>query len=248
MEVFLKGNYKSFTKLRVFRPKKKVSVVVLMVHGLYSETGTPRSKSKILGKKILEKNIANVVQFSSSRDWNIFPSDGEYSKQQKAFEGKTFQQEANDLRDSIDFIIDQSKYLFGIEGKDIKFYIVANSIGGTVTSTLKDKFKYIDKIVLAGSGTRSSDSAKPILSTCPAEKEILSCASSFIGSMLLLQGGLDIVVPIDSQNKLFESYKKAKAKKIVIEGANHSFSEIKGKNKKLAYKLYIDNIIQFLSL
>jgi hypothetical protein len=247
MNIYLKGNYKSFIKLDAFKTKKKTNKVLINVHGLYAMSGDRGSKSKFLGNRILEKNIANVVQYSSSRDWNIFPSDGTYSKQQESFKGKTFEQEAQDLRDTIDLILDQSKYLFGIEKEKLRFYIVANSIGGTVTTTLKDKFKYIDKIVLAGSGTRPSDSTKPILSTCPTEKEILDSGTKFKGELLFLQGSLDDVVPIDAQNKLFTSYKHAKKEKVIVEGANHNFSKINGKDKRLAQKLYVDFIIKFLS-
>lgn len=245
MEIFLKGNYKSFIKLDVFKTKKKTNKVYLNVHGLYAMSGDRGSKSKFLGNRILEKNIANVVQFSSSRDWNIFPSDGTYSKQQESFKGKTFGEEAQDLRDTIDLIFDQSKYLFGVE--DVRFYIVANSIGGTITTTLKDKFKYIDKIVLAGSGTRPSDSTKPILSTCPTEREILNSAANFRGELLFIQGSKDDVVPIEAQDKLFASYKHAEKEKVIVEGANHNFSKINGKDKRLAQKLYTDFIIKFLS-
>lgn len=76
MNIYLKGNYKSFINLDVFKTKKKTNKVYLNVHGLYAMSGDRGSKSKFLGNRILEKNIANVVQYSSSRDWNIFPPDG----------------------------------------------------------------------------------------------------------------------------------------------------------------------------
>lgn len=247
MEIYLKGNYKSFVKLLVLKTKKKTNKVFVNVHGLYGMSGDRNSKSKLLGNRILAKDIANVVQFSSSRDWNIFPNDGTYEKQMQAFEGKTFKQEAQDLRNTIDFIIDQSKYLFGIEPDKLRFYVVANSVGGTVISTLKDKFGYIDKIVLAGSGTKPSDSTKSILSTVPSEKEIFDSTKNFKGGLLFLQGSKDDVVPIDAQDKLFASYKSAKAKKVIIEGANHPFSRINGKDRRLAHNLYIDFIIKFLA-
>mgnify|MGYP000685405908 CR=1 FL=1 len=89
MNIYLKGNYKSFIKLDVFKTKKKTNKVYLNVHGLYVMSGDRGSKSKFLGNRILEKNIANVVQFSSSRDWTIFPTDGAYySKQQESFKGE----------------------------------------------------------------------------------------------------------------------------------------------------------------
>lgn len=245
MNIYLKGNYKSFTKLDVYKTKKKTNKVLINVHGLYAVTGDRGSKSKFLGNRILEKNIANVVHFSSSRDWNIFPSDGTYSKQQESFKGKTFDQEAQDLSDSIDLILDQGKLLFS--KSDIRLYIVASSIGGTVVSTLKSKFKYIDKLVLAGSGTGGQGSTKPILSTCPLEEEVLKVAKIYKGKLLFLQGSKDDVVPFEAQNKLLDGYKNAKKEKVIIEGANHNFSKINGKDKRLAQKLYCDFIIKFLA-
>lgn len=225
--------------------KKKNNKIVVNVHGVYGMSGDPGSKSKLLGSRIIEKNIANVVQFSSSRDWTIF-QDGVWDKQIESFKTKTFQQEADDLRDTIDLILDQSESLFGIKKEDVKLYIVANSIGGTVISTLKDKFKHIDKIVVCGSGTGSSSSTKPILSTCPPEKEILKSTTTFKGDVLLIQGSKDDVVPLEAQDKLLKSYKKAKTTKVIIDGANHNFSKINGKDKRLAYKLYIDFVLKFL--
>lgn len=246
MEIFLKGNYKSFIKLGVFKTKKKTNKVLINVHGLYATSGDIGSKSKLLASKVLEKNLANVVQFSSSRDWNVFPSDGTWEKQVKAYEGKTFQQEADDLRDTIDLILDQSRMLFEIEKEKLRLYVVANSIGGTVTTTLKDKFKYIDKLVLAGSGTGGQGSIKPVLSTCPPEKEVLNSASKYTRILLFLQGSKDAVVPFDAQDKLYSSFKKAKKEKVNIEGANHNFSKINGESKRLAQNLYIDFIYKFL--
>lgn len=247
MDIFLKGNFKSFIKLGVFKTKKKTNNVLINVHGLYATSGDIGSKSKLLATKVLEKNIANVVQFSSSRDWNIFPTDGTWEKQVKAFGGKTFRQEADDLRDTIEFILDQSKQLFGVEKEKIRLYIVANSIGGTVTTTLNDKFKYIDKLVLAGSGTGGQGSTKPILSTCPEEKEVLSSAAKYKRELLFLQGSLDDVVPFVAQDKLYNSFKKTTKEKIIIEGANHNFTKINGENKRLAQNLYIDFILKFLT-
>jgi fermentation-respiration switch protein FrsA (DUF1100 family) len=129
----------------------------------------------------------------------------------------------------------------------VRLYIVANSIGGTVISTLEGKFKYIDKLVLAGSGTGYGGSTRPILSTCPPGKKVLDSAKIYKNKLLFLQGSKDDVVPFDAQNRLFDGYKNAIKDKIIIEGANHNFSKINGKDKRLAQNLYVDFILKFLS-
>jgi len=246
VELQIKGNYKSFIKLKISRSKIKTDKVALIVHGLYADSGNPYSKSKLLGNKILKENIANVVYFSSSRDWSIFPSDGDLEKQQEAFKNKTFTQEVDDLLNSIQVILDQSNKLFGVKKEKLGFYIVANSMGGTVTSMLNTKFNYIDKIVLAGSGIKYGFSNLPILSTVPKESEIIKSAEKFTGNVLSLQGSKDEVVLLVSQNRLLNAYSNAKTTKKIINGANHSFSTIDGKNKVLARNLYINSIINFL--
>lgn len=245
MKIYLKGNYyNNFIKLDVFRTKKVTSNVFLNVHGLYGLSGDTGSKSKLLGKSILEDNIANVVHFSSSRDWSIF-DDKDRDLGLKAFQDKTFNQERQDLLDTLDLLYCMSKDLFDVD--DIKFYIVANSLGGTITSSISEKFNLVDKIILCGSGTGASSPSKPILSTYPSKEYVKKSASKFTGEVMLLQGSKDDVVPIFSQDELIASYSGAKFNiKKVIEGANHNFSSINGKNKKMAYKLYCDEVINFI--
>lgn len=246
MKIYIKGNYnKFFTKLEVLKNEKLSNKVLLNVHGLYGISGDKGSKSKLLGNSVLKSNLANVVQFSSSRNWSIYNSeDKELSKQ--AFINKTFEQERNDLIDTIELIKQSSSELFSID--KVKFIIVANSLGGTITSSLSDEFDNIEKIVLCGSGTGASSPNKPILSTYPTKEFIIDSEKRFKGSLLFLQGSKDETVPLFSQQELFDSYKSAKKEMKIIEGANHNFSSINGKNKKLAYQLYLENIIKFLKV
>lgn len=246
MIAYLKGNYKNnFIQLNILNSVIKTDKVFINVHGLYGMSGDNGSKSKLVGNKILKQNLANVVHFSSSRDWNIY-DDSDREKSMLAFKEKTFAQERQDLIDTIDLLSNFSNDLF--HSKKVKFYIVANSIGGTITSSISERFNLIDKIVLCGSGTGASSPTKPILSTYPTKEFIKESASNFKGDVMLLQGSKDDTVPLFSQDELITSYTNAlKNKKKVINGANHNFSSIDGKNKRLAYKLYCDEIIKFLS-
>lgn len=245
MKIFLKGNYESnFIVLDIVKSKIKTDKVFINIHGLYGLSGDKGSKSRLLGKTILNKNIANVVQYSSSRNWNIY-DDADREKSMLSFKHKTFNEERQDLIDTIDLLITNSKDLF--LSKNIRFFIVANSLGGTIISSLSERFQYIEKIVLCGSGTGASSSTKPILSTYPSKELIKNSASQFKGEVMLLQGSKDETVPLFSQDELISSYTSStKNIKKVIEGANHNFSSINRKNRKLAVNLYITEIISFL--
>lgn len=247
MKIYIKGNYNNFlTKLEASRLKENNNKIFINIHGLYSQSGDKGSKSSLLGKRLIISQIAHVVQYSSSRDWNTF-DDSDKEKSKKSFLNKTFDQERQDLVDVIDLLTNNSRELFDINPESVSFYVVANSLGGTITSSLSEKFDQIEKIVLCGSGTGASSPNKPILSTYPSKEFITASASKYKGELLFLQGSLDDVVPIFSQKELYDSFKSVKNKEYkIIEGANHNFSSINGRDKKLAYRAYINEIVSFL--
>lgn len=240
MEIFLKGYHKSFSKLLIDKSKKNTTTVLINLHGLYGLSGDPRSKSKKLAETLTQKGIAHVVNFNSSRDWNIY-KDGDWGKMKKAFEEKTFEQELQDAKDAVELVIENSEYLFGIKKSKLKLIFVGNSLGGVVATCLDDYFEYVAKIIAAGSGTRT------VFPTKLSEKQILNKAAKFRRNFLLIQGSKDDVVPLKAGDALLAGYKNAKIKKIVIYGANHQFLKINGKNKKKAHQSYIDAILSFIS-
>lgn len=240
MEIFLKGNYKSFTKLTVFLSKKKTSNVLVNIHGVYGLSGDVGSKSRRLAELVSKKGLAHVVLVSSSRNWKVF-KDGNWDKMKEAFVGKTFEQELQDVKDTLNLLIDQCESLFDVKENKLKFLLLGNSLGGTIATCLSDYFDYIPKIIVAGSGTRT------VFDSNITEAEILKSASKFKGKFLLLQGSKDETVPLKAGDALLSGYKNASTKKIIIEGANHNFSKINGKNKILANKLYIDEVVKFFS-
>ena len=203
MEVFLKGNYKSFIKIIISKSAQKTSNILVNIHGLYGLSGDPGSKSKHLARIITRSGLANVVLFNSSRDWQV-AKNSDFEEQKKAFGEKTFDQELQDTKDMMNLIIDQSAYLFGIEQKELKIFLIGNSLGGTLSTCLNEYFKYIQKIVLAGSGTRTALPSKLM------EEEILDKASEFKGEAMLLQGSNDTVVPLKAGDLLISAYKNAR--------------------------------------
>lgn len=243
MEVYLKGNYKSFIWLKIFRAKIPVQKVVLNIHGLFGFSGDKGSKSALLGKKVVDKNIGHMAQFSSSRDWNLF-DESDFKKALKSFGTKTFGQEVQDTKDTIDLLVAHSKFLFNQE--KIEISIVGGSLGGTIAATLSDKFNLIDKIILAGSPSKLKEKFHLTI-TGPSPRIIKKHARKFKGSVLLLQGEKDTIVPLKSGEKLLSFFENARSKKtIIVKGANHNFSSIDGKNKKKAFEIYTEEVIKFL--
>ena len=242
IKLYTPGNYrKNHSIIKFAKSVIETDLTVVFIHGLYGTAGDRGSKSYILGEKIRRLGAANVAYFNSSRDWEIYKSDDE----KKAFCGKTFDEERRDILDMFRALDERVPEVFGARQK--RYQIVANSMGGTMASTLREVFSHVEKIVLCGSGTGSSSATKPILSTYPSKCYVTSAAATFTGDVLLLQGEKDMVVPLWSQDELLAAYSSARLTiKKVIPGANHNFSRIDGGNQPLAYELYVSVIFSFL--
>ena len=238
MEIFLKGNYKSFTKLIIYPSKKKNSNVLFNIHGLHGLSGDKGSKSKRLAETVSKQGLANVVLINTSRDWKSY-EDGSWDKMKAGFLGKTFEQELQDVKDAISLVFDQSEEIFGLKENKIKLLLLGNSLGGTIATCLVEYFDRVTKIAAVGSRIRMVFKSKL------SEEDILKSAAKYKGKFLLLQGSKDETVPLKEGDALLAAYKNAKTKKVVIEGANHNFSKLNGKNKKLAYRKYVDEVCNF---
>lgn len=242
MKLHTPGNYRKNHNIIKFAKSSSITdLTVVFIHGLYGTAGERGLKSYILGEKIRRLGVANVAYFNSSRDWKIYKSGDE----KKAFCGKTFDEERRDILDMFRVLNERAPEVFGARQK--RYQIVANSMGGTMVSTLREVFPRVGKVVLCGSDTGASSATKPILSTYPSKRYVTSAAATFTGDVLLLQGEKDAVVPLASQDELLAAYGSARlAAKKVIPGANHNFSKIDGGNQSLAYELYISVIFSFL--
>jgi pimeloyl-ACP methyl ester carboxylesterase len=241
----LAGNYlNNSVQIRVVTNEETVSeVVVVCVHGLYGESGDAGSKSVQLGVA-LKDSVRASVYISTSRDWSLY---GVADDRAEAFAQKTFAQEQADVKEVIAMICEQSSSLFGISPDQLRIWVVANSMGGSLTASIAAQFPQIEKIALCGSGISPSSRSMPILSTYPEKSVIRSAAGLFTGEVLHVRGSSDATVNEPSQQELFEAFTHAKlAQQVVIDGANHNFSSINGKDQQKAYDLYVKTVAGFL--
>ena len=129
------GNYrKNHSIIKFAKSAIETDLTVVFIHGLYGMAGDRGSKSYILGEKIRRLGVANVAYLNSSRDWKIYKSGDE----KKAFCGKTFDEERRDILDIFRVLSERAPEVFGARQK--RYQIVANSMGGTMASTLREVF------------------------------------------------------------------------------------------------------------
>lgn len=248
-KITLKGNYHDDPiYIYISKTIKPVQAVTIFVHGLYGVFDPTENTDKVnlLVKKLIGGNISHCLNYNSSRDFQ-FGHGTDYDKRREAFKEKTFLQELDDLKTVVQWIINNSEKAFGIKKIDLFINIHGNSLGGTLAILLEDFFPMIRKISLCGSGCGTNGSSKPILSTFFEEKVILDSISQFTGDLLLLQGGEDTTVPLESGLKILEHVVNAKNSHILVPGANHNFSKINGLENIEAKNQFINTIFDFIS-
>ncbi len=243
--IFLKGHYNEYlTKVRFMVNRKAPSDTVLVcIHGLYGEAGDKGSKSVQLGHA-MQDSVRGVAYITTSRDWSVY---GVADDRAAAFAEKTFAEERADVCDVINVMCQQSRELFGVDPDRLRLQLVGNSMGGTLVSLIAADYPMVQKIALCGSGIQPSSKTEPILSTYPVKSEIAQAASRFVGDVLHMRGGNDTTVSVSSQEALVATFIRARrVKSVVIDGANHNFSSIFGKNKTKAYERYVKTLVDYL--
>ncbi len=222
--------------------------IIVFIHGLYGSFSDNReiSKSAEARHLISERGIAHTVQYSSSRNYHT-DFYGDRLTQQNAFIGKSFRDEMNDLYSVISHSRRVLEERIGIQQKQIRLSLHGSSLGGPM-AILVSKTMDVDQISLCGSGCSANPySTKPILSTFPPEKVILSAASRYRGDLLLVQGECDDVVPLASGQKILQAATIARRIHYVVPGANHNFTMRDGVDDKSVSYFFVDIIVKFFS-
>ncbi|HET8575360.1 MAG TPA: hypothetical protein VFM02_04315 [Candidatus Paceibacterota bacterium] len=144
----------------------------------------------------------------------------EHRSVKEAFEGKTFEQECDDLEKAFEFLLASGKIPEG------NFHILANSFGGTMLLGTPKVLERAVSVVMIGSGCGKSESTtKPLLQTLSEEEKLLSPLREYAGIFAFVRGANDTVVPKVSQNKIIASAESAKVSLVyTLPNANHDLS------------------------
>lgn len=219
-------NRKLSNKLRFF-----------FLHGVFSTT--LKDKYKKLAKHIVKNNLGSVFLYETSRTLNTWENKLSFKQYEKSFIGKTFIDEKQDIENIFKHFLKLS-----LSDKKRNIILVGFSLGGTLASFLLPKYNDLIKdLYLFGSGISTKRKELPILSTYPSKRAILNNFKNYTGSIYLIQGERDNVVPTEEAKQIIKIAKNCLYKKIVIlKDVDHQFYLIKNKNK-----IFIDQwIIKFI--
>lgn len=139
----------------------------------------------------------------------------------EAFTGKTFEQECEDIERGFTACVRE-----GFISDEHRIIIVGNSFGGTLLLALPELLQKAESVIMIGSGCgKSSTTTKPLLSTMPNEKNLLSSLQSYSGTFVFIRGTDDTIVPKESQDKIIAGATSARERLVCeIKDATHNLA------------------------
>lgn len=219
------GNKKIF--YRLFGENLSHRLRFFFLHGVFSTT--LKEKYQLIARQIVKNKLGSVFLYETSRKINSWESKMEFYNYEKTFRGKTFLDEKNDVEIIFDHFLKITS-----STKKINIILVGFSLGGTLASFLLPKYGSIIKSVfLFGSGITTKRKNLPILSTYPPKEKILQNFKNFKGSIYLIQGDKDNVVPTEEAKQILKIANQSLIKKnIILKNVDHQFNLISEKKKK----------------
>ena len=226
-------------------PADDRGIRVVLFHGVHGcSSYVEGNKYKDLADLLLQRGLEVFLVETSriSRDRGFYGNDRE-SWARKSFNGKTYAQDLLDNCRALSFIVKNfPKSLIILWGFSLGGIHALNIMGGIWRSLLESNepgstdldLPEIDRLVISGSGDQirdevSSSLSLPVLSTVSSPARLYEAASNIrAGKVLFFYGTLDMTFSEESSRRIFDLVGSEDKKFMLIDGADHSFREIKG--------------------
>lgn len=207
------------------------------LHGVFSTT--LKDKYFNLAKEIERNKMGSIFLYETSRKIYSWESNLKFEKYEQTFKGKTFEDEKKDVKKVFDYFLK----ITSIKEKNI--VLIGFSLGGTLASFLLPEYgQLIRSIFLFGSGISTKRKELPILSSYPLKEKVIDNFKNFNGSIYLVQGDEDNVVPKEEARKILKVKNNSLIKKMVIlKNVDHRFYLV-SEGKKLFIKEWIFQFIK----
>jgi pimeloyl-ACP methyl ester carboxylesterase len=232
------GSWNNYLIRYRFYPGKDLTKdTYVFFHGAYG-TSLDNPRDNMLIHHLIEMNLGNIFCYETSRPSAAHNQKLNWEEKINLFEGKTFQNELDDVQ----LVFSHLHNTLVRNSDKSKYHFIGFSLGGTLASFLLPQYGgLVDSICLFGSGISTNGVDKPITSTYADQSIILSNYQSYSGSLTLVQGSEDTVVPMDPAKLVLEVALKARWKQLVVMyGVDHTFKYLHGHEaiEKIAPKIF----------
>ncbi len=208
------------------KPRKqgKDHRVLVCVHGSHSSGFEYVDVAEALGT-----SGESVARISTTRHHDFdptgaqpFASEDGNDYRATGFQGKTYGMEVEDVRRTLEELVQRSDELFGVPASRLRFDLLGTSLGATIVAELSREFRArTDRLILASPPTHVEEPGVSVLDTFPETKAFLQPLELFPGKVTVIHGEQDLVVSKEEA----QAYAQAAmgASFVEMPGAGHTF-------------------------
>lgn len=225
-------------------PTENNGNVVINIHGTFGSLTGSNDKYLHFAQALQEKQTSSSVLYASSRK-NVEPDmtiTDRYKQKQAKFIGKTFQDELEDARRVVSWVIQNSQKVFGVKAEDLCITINGNSLGGILAFYLASEFSEVKNISTVGTWLRLEIKDVPILNTFPDAQEITEKLETFRWKFLMQYGNEDDVFTPEAFADLYAKVKSPEKSFIQMLGVDHTFWKVSGETSSKAYEAVLSHV------
>ena len=218
--------------------------VVVNIHGTYWNKDGTNGKYESFAEE-LQQNGISAVTYSSSRTSNT-SSDivDPYEKKKSQFIWKTFQDELEDARRVVQWVIQSAKEQLWVEPEHLEITLNGNSLGWILAFYLANEFTQVKAISSVWTWIRLEKTDVPILSSLPDAEEVKTFASRFTWRYIMHQAWADSVFSDESYKSLYAAVWSDQKAHIFYDSVWHSFRTADDNESIKPYETVRDEVVK----
>jgi hypothetical protein len=215
--------------------------VLINIHWTYWSIHGWDNKYLNMAYKLKKEWISNVVLYQSSR--NLIKWDNiTYEDKMKWFMWKTFEDEINDCKKVLDYIIENAEKNIWVKGEDLEITLNWNSLWWMLSIILSDSYSQIKNISWVWAGFRIEKRVIPILSSYYQKEELLKYLKNYKWNFLLQYGTEDDIFDSKDFQRLITSLENAKVSFVKMIWVDHTFKKLNWEVSSSPYDQVYNNI------
>ena len=217
--------------------------IVVNIHWLYWSWKWTDDKYIKFAEKFQDKWVSSSLFYSSS-SLNVENDDSlwKFENKQKKFFWKTFENELDDAKIVLNYILKNSVDFLWIKQEDLEITLNWNSLWWMISFYLAEEFSQVKNISTVWTWAWLDLGQIPIIDTLPQTEIFLEKVSDFEWNFLMNEAWFDDIFTKEAYNKLFDASLKANKSRILFDWVDHSFKLLNCEKSVLPYEKIFKNV------
>lgn len=218
--------------------------IVINIHGTFWSLTWSNNKYLNFAENLQQNKLSWSVLYASSRKNVEIDSTltDRYKQKQSKFIWKTFQDELEDAKRVVIWVIENASKNFGIKRENLKITLNGNSLWGILAFYLANEFPEIKNISTVWTWLRLEIKDVPILNTFPDASEIIKKLQAFEWKFLMQYWDEDDVFTPDAFESFYKNVGTQEKSFLHMLWVDHTFWKVSWEPSSEPYKQVFESL------